>query len=1671
MTGRALLTPLTMRCARRVCLFILLVATQSGFAQSPTILPTRGTRFWTGFMQNGFGAQSLKLHIAAQHATSGTVSIPLTGWSTPFVVPADGVVVVDVPTNAENTGSGNVVPKGVLIQAADSVNVFASSFQNFTHDLSQVLPEVALGNKYRVDAYQGLPNFNNLHRSELLIVATQDGTQIRITPSVNTYSGQTAGVPFLVDLDKGETYQLQAATDVGDLTNTLVEATASSGPCRPFVVIGGSMCATVPGACQACDAVFEQLVPVSAWGTRYYTAPIHGVNTSTYRIMAEQNGTTVTINGGAPITLNAGQRYEVNGSTAPVCIHASLPVSVAQLLEGYSCAGNGDPSLFLVSPAERMSRSAAWNTSQSSLITQHSVSVVVPTASVGQLTLDGVVVPPSQFQSYPGCADRKHVKLTVSNGRHVLAAASGFQAYMFGTGYGESYAASVHDIKAEPVQQDSIVCGGGPLTLNVPEPLNGPVWVNDDAPNTVIATGSSYSFTPVASGSYTVRGQLPVSGCERTFTYHVGIPLTIPTLLTANDEPTITVCQYEPVQLALVPPPDPAWFTMQWTPGYSLSADTISAPVATPMSSTWYRVRVISPSGCGNMDDSILVNVIPANIQDLQISAQPSAVCSGGTVQLGSQAVRVLTSDAFNGGPSTTWTAIQGGAVNGACGSQSGTALYFDGNGQRYAQTIGLNTTGGGQVRFHLKIAGGTSPCDNADAGEDVVLEFTTNNGLSWSPVQTFDQDDFPGFTALAIDIPLSAQTTNTMFRLRQLANNGAGHDNWAIDDLLITRYDNNYLSYSWDQASTLNNAGIAQPIATPTTSGWYVLNGTDPIGGCVYQDSVYIQVDPAFTISITPNTTLCDGNGTTLLVTPSSGSNIIYSWTPNDGTLSAANIQSPFADPPTTRTYTVTATTGIGCTASGQVTVTVGQLQNLTVSASDAIICPGEPVQLNATTTGTGAITYAWTGPDLSSSTGANPIATPDQSATYVCTATQTGSGCTLTDSVEVVVNNGYTADLGPDITLCSTLGHQLSVQHNVTGATYQWSPSANLNASNIASPSILVDASATYSVTLTDPNGCSVSDQITITRAFSSVPAQVAVSSCANVPPVLNAPVPGVSYLWSTGATTPSITANSSGPRTVTVTDIQGCEVSTTFDVVLHPLPVVDLGADLSLCGEASQVLNAGNTGGSFLWTTGATTPQITVTSSGTYGVTVTNSNGCTASDNVQVALNNMPVDVLNDITACTSSVISLDAGNTGSTYSWNSGQISRTITPTSSGTYAVTVTTAAGCTSTFDAAVTIVPLVSVDLGADTTICAGSTITLTTGSTGLDHVWSTGATTSTISVNTAGTFSVTVSNSACTATDAIVVGIRSAPADVLQDATRCAGETVVLDAGNPGSSYSWNTGASTSTLSVSEGGTYSVLITDPSGCSGTYDATVGFVAPPLVQLGADTVLCEGETLLLDAGNAGAQYMWSTGANTRIVPVTVGGTYSVQVNNGICSRMDAVVVGFNPSPARMAARQFHTCLGEDQEYVRLDAGNPGSRYEWSTGERSQVILAGAYGWYVVEVTNQFDCAARDSAQIIEYCPSAIFIPNTFTPNADGTNDIFIPVGKNIAAMHLYIFDRWGNQLFESDNPAIGWDGSYGGEVVKNDIYVWRLTYKFFEDKDGTIGREQEQMGHIQVLR
>ncbi|MBL8001738.1 MAG: hypothetical protein JNL05_07250, partial [Flavobacteriales bacterium] len=1097
-------------------LFILLLLVANRVqGQTTGPLPTKGRTFWAGYMQNAYGAQELRLMIAGQSATSGTVSVPRTGWSTPFSVGANGVATVIVPVANEHIGSEVISDKGILVQAQDSVTVTLASYQSFTTDAAQLLPLDALATTYRVQGYRGLSGFADFYKSELLVVATADDTEIEITPSVNTAGGRPAGVPFTITLDAGQSYQVQSALAALDVTGTTVRATAASGPCRPFAVFGGSMCANVPAGCPACDFIVEQMVPTDKWGMNFHTIPLAGVTSHTYRILADQPGTTVQIDGGAPIVLNAGQSHLVNGATQPVCISADKPVSVAQLMEGFNCATGGDPSMIELVPDERITTNTVFQTVTSAQITQHGVSVVMPTAFSSTLLLDGAPVSAALFQPFPACNGFSHAKVPVGIGTHRLTSANGFLAYAVGSGTGESYAYTLASKAIPGAVNDSTLCASGAITLDALQPIVNAEWRAASAPTVVLSTSASYTFTPTTNDSYTVSGELAGSGCPYSFTYHVGLAVPPAFDLTANNLPAATVCQFGAVQLNVIPVPNSAAFNLAWSPAALLNDPGIPSPIAYPQANTWFRLQIASPVGCGSATDSVLVNVLPNNLLGVLATASDSAICAGETITLSAQAQQVVAQDALNGAAGAIWSQVSGGSVASTCGSVSGDALYFNGPGTREARTSAQDVSSGGSLRFALKIATGAAPCDNADPGEDVVLEYSINNGANWSPIATYNEALFPAFTAVQATVPVAAQTTNTLFRWRQLANSGAGQDNWALDDVVITRGNNSGLSFTWSPVPSLANPNSASTSAGPQATTAYIIIATGG-SGCSAQDTVQVIVQPAFSITASNDTTVCTaGSAVQLQASPSYNAPITWSWSPATA-LSSTSAPDPTATPAATTSYTVTATTAIGCIDSEPVVITVGDLAGVNVTATDNQLCAGESTTLSAAPIGNGTYAYSWSpAATVSTPSAASTTAVPSGTTTYTCTVVEPASGCTRSGSVAVNVTGPYNVDANPSDTLCTTTGFQLTVQHNVPAPfSIVWTNAQFLNSGTIASPTILADTTATYVVTVTDAFGCSYSDSTTIISAWDNLITPINYAACTGQSILLDAGYPGSTY-----------------------------------------------------------------------------------------------------------------------------------------------------------------------------------------------------------------------------------------------------------------------------------------------------------------------------------------------------------------------------------------------------------------------------------------------------------------------------------------------------------------------------------------------------------------------------
>jgi gliding motility-associated-like protein len=439
----------------------------------------------------------------------------------------------------------------------------------------------------------------------------------------------------------------------------------------------------------------------------------------------------------------------------------------------------------------------------------------------------------------------------------------------------------------------------------------------------------------------------------------------------------------------------------------------------------------------------------------------------------------------------------------------------------------------------------------------------------------------------------------------------------------------------------------------------------------------------------------------------------------------------------------------------------------------------------------------------------------------------------------------------------------------------------------------------------------------------------------------------------------------------------------------------------------------------------------------------------------------------------TICVGSTMNFQNNSIGAVnYVWDFGDgspIDTNFTPshpyTATGTFTVTLiaidSNSCITSDTTQILVTVISPPIANLGNDTSICGAINMQLDAGNAGSTYTWSTGATTQTITITAPGNYWVIVDNGYCTDKDTINVQAFTGPA-LGSDTTMCSGFSLTLDAGNPGADYLWSTGDTTQTISVTTSGTY--YVTSSSGiCSQSDTIIVSFVPVPVVDLGPDTTLCPNTSTILDAGNPGFVYNWSTGAHTQTISASGNATYSVTVVNGGCSSSDSVNVrtlsGINLGPDK------NLC-----DYLSIDLVAPyvdGGIYLWSTGDTAQTISITTPGTYSLDVTFG-QCNLRDTV-VVEggYGSPALYVPNSFTPNNNGLNDVFYAEGTDITTFRMRIFDRWGEMIFESNDINDGWDGIYKGNKVPNDVYVVVTDYT----TTCTGENEVHRITHVSVMR
>lgn len=613
-----------------------------------------------------------------------------------------------------------------------------------------------------------------------------------------------------------------------------------------------------------------------------------------------------------------------------------------------------------------------------------------------------------------------------------------------------------------------------------------------------------------------------------------------------------------------------------------------------------------------------------------------------------------------------------------------------------------------------------------------------------------------------------------------------------------------------------------------------------------------------------------------------------------------------------------------------------------------------------------------------------------------------------------------------------------------------YLWNLGYNNITDTIKNPTFVYPASAnsqTYTVTLYTTNLiCNQTDSITkIITVYKKPKLNLGndTTICEASPLTLNAGThEGTTYLWQNGSTDSLFTVTNAGTYSVQ-SNFNNCIVYDSINVSIIPLPLLSLGDSIVVCSENRYLYDASQENATYLWNTGSTSPIIDTSGTGTYSLTVT-ANGCSKADTVTIInINDLQLSLGNDTSVCTSGIFVLNAvAPNVSSYLWNNGSSNSTLIINSSGTYWVDITMG-NCTLRDSISITLFPI-------DSTF---------------EHR---------ISCNAADTGVVVLNlqnQFGCDSTHIITTALPRYDSISISGAlSYCAGENTTLTA-NGGISYLWNDSANSSTQSITAiAGVYTVTITDENGCTATTSAVV--IENPAVEiLNATTidVSCNGWNdgkinSTATGGTAPLSYIWEPTLPDRSTQNNLyAGTYSLTVtDNNSCSVTASYTI--NEPPLGVASIHPSDTTIQLEEQITLTSNfspfsaNSINSYQWSPSEglscddcpNPVVSSFHANNQYTLTITYNDVCEATATATVLVIGEGSVYIPNAFTPNGDGKNDVFEIFGKNIYAVQLKIFNRWGEKVYDNMGGSFPqWNGKFKGVMQPPMVYVYDAEITF----------------------
>ena len=743
------------------------------------------------------------------------------------------------------------------------------------------------------------------------------------------------------------------------------------------------------------------------------------------------------------------------------------------------------------------------------------------------------------------------------------------------------------------------------------------------------------------------------------------------------------------------------------------------------------------------------------------------------------------------------------------------------------------------------------------------------------------------------------------------------------------------YNSYLWSTGSNLPQIGVFN-------GGTYSVTVTNA-GGCQGVASFTVNEFPVPTPVIQGDPTVCLGTTTLLDAGPGY---FTYNWS-NGAITQTIDVGIPGL-------YSVTVTSANNCEGIAfiDVTSTSGIEPNIPPALG---LCQNSSTVIDA---GPGYMSYNWS----NGSTSQTTVAT--QPGNYTVTVID-NTGCVAIGFTTLFVIPDPQPQITGDLQVCTSESTVLEVASGFN--SYLWSDGSTGTTLTAPGPGV-------YSVTVTNLDGCEGTDQVTITTLDPPQPIiNGDLSICPGSSTTLSAPAGFNSYQWSNNSTNPVIDVSAAGIYTLTVIDANGCEGSTSVEVLENTPPQVTIQGTTTICAGGSTVLDAGPGFSSYLWSNGSTSQILATSVPGTYTVTIQDNEGCEGQDAVTItSLADFEPTISGDLTFCEGTSTTLIAEGGFNSYVWSNGSTSQQIEVTNPGTFLLEVTNGNGCTSSTTVSVSTVPNPSPIIVGESAFCTGTSTTLSAPAGFNSYQWSDGTTGVDLPVSAAGAYLLTVTDSeGCIGTSSITVTEIPLPVPVIAgDLEFCEDRNINVTPDTPYPFYTWSDGSTAPSFETNIPGTYSVTVTDDNGCEGETTFEAIQLANPSPDIIGILEFCEGTFTTLSAPDGFSEYLWSEGSTEVGIEVTSAGSYGVTVldANG-CAGEAMVEVSTMALPTPIVSGVLNFCEGES---VTLSVDDPYSTYLWSNGTFGSETTISTPGQYTVSVTVEPGCEGETTVEVIE---------------------------------------------------------------------------------------------------